>query len=439
MKFKSCIAILCVSFTALSTVAQEIPQECLVNISLFDQSAKNKQYADAVEPWMAAYKECPGAHKAIYSQGQKILTWQLSQEKDAVKRDEIRNLLMEMYDSRITYFGDDAKYSTPWILGRKAIDYITYFPEDKLKENAYGWLKESIDALGSQAEVSVMQHYTILSMNMFRANPTEKGEQFINDYTRTNGLLTEISQTPGNRYANYAKQIKDYLDQLFVQSGAANCETLDKIYQPQLASKSSDINFLNNVLAFYKRTQCTESEVYFAASVAAHKIAPNAESANGCAQMSYKKGDLDTAKDYYIQAIELASDSLLKADSHFNIAKILREQKQLSDARSHARKSLEFNPNQGGPHILIGLLYTESKPFNDDILNKTVYWVAVDEFVKAKQKDASLTEGANKLISTYSAYFPTQEDVFFHKDLIKKTTYHVGGWIQQSTSIRQKK
>jgi len=35
----------------------EVPvttEECLVNISLFTESAKNKQYADALGPWNAA-------------------------------------------------------------------------------------------------------------------------------------------------------------------------------------------------------------------------------------------------------------------------------------------------------------------------------------------------------------------------------------------------
>ena len=31
--------------------AQEIPEQCQVNLSLMNESAKNKQYADACGPW----------------------------------------------------------------------------------------------------------------------------------------------------------------------------------------------------------------------------------------------------------------------------------------------------------------------------------------------------------------------------------------------------
>lgn len=439
MKNKMFFLLCFMALFSMNSLAQEVSQECLMNISLFDQSVKNKQFADAVEPWMSAYTECPSAHKAIYSQGQKILAWQISQEKDATKRDELRNRLMEMYDKRIENFGDDARYPTPWILGRKAIDYITYFPEDKTKDKAYGWLKESIDAMGLNAEVSVMQHYTILSMNMYKKNKAEKAEQYINDYTKVSDMLTQISQDPANRSAKYATQVKGYLEQLFVASGVADCATLDEIYGPQVAEKSSDINFLGNVITFYERIKCTESEVYFAASEASHKIAPTAESANGCAQMSYKKGNIDAAISYYNQAVELSTDNLAKASYYLSVAKVLREKKRFSESRSYARKSLELNPEQGEPHIIIGLLYTESKPYpGDEILNKSVYWVAVDEFAKAR-KDPKLAEAANKMIATYSAYFPTKDDIFFHKEYIQKSTFYVGGWIQQSTSIRAKK
>ena len=50
----------------------------------------------------------------------------MSKEKDAVKKQEWFKMLMECYDKRIQYFGDDKNYPGPWIRGRQAIDYINY-------------------------------------------------------------------------------------------------------------------------------------------------------------------------------------------------------------------------------------------------------------------------------------------------------------------------
>ena len=155
MKKKSLFMLAFVALGSVFAVAQEsstISEECLINISLFNESAKNKQYADAAGPWLKAYTECPSANKAIYSHGRNILVWQLSQTKDPKEIDVLRNRLMEMYDKRIQYFGDDSRYPTPWILGRKALDYITYFPEDQLKENAYQWLETAVDSLKTELQ-----------------------------------------------------------------------------------------------------------------------------------------------------------------------------------------------------------------------------------------------------------------------------------------------
>ena len=111
-------------------------EECLVNISLFNESAKNKQYADALGSWNAAYSQCQGANKVIYSRGREIVQWELLQTKDAASYQKVFDKLMGMYDSRIKYFGNDDKYPTAWILGIKGLDYVAFAKTDELKTPA---------------------------------------------------------------------------------------------------------------------------------------------------------------------------------------------------------------------------------------------------------------------------------------------------------------
>jgi hypothetical protein len=59
-------------------------------------------------------------------------------------------------------------------------------------------------------------------------------------------------------------------------------------------------------------------------------------------------------------------------------------------------------------------------------------------FAKAKQVDSSCSSDANKLIATYRQYFPSKEDVFFHKELNDGASFRVGGWINKSTICRSK-
>ena len=42
-----------------------ITEECVMNVSLFHESVKNKMFADAYEPWYEVYTTCPNANKSI--------------------------------------------------------------------------------------------------------------------------------------------------------------------------------------------------------------------------------------------------------------------------------------------------------------------------------------------------------------------------------------
>ena len=103
-------------------------EDCKVNLSLFTEYVKVKKYADAYEPWMNVYTECPSLSKNIYSLGVRILEWKI---KQATTQEEFKatfDQLMKLYDDRIQYFGNDSKKPTPAILEDKASKYNEYFP-----------------------------------------------------------------------------------------------------------------------------------------------------------------------------------------------------------------------------------------------------------------------------------------------------------------------
>jgi len=411
-------------------------EQCLINISLFNESAKNKQYADALGPWNAAYNECPGANKAIYSRGRDILQWELSQAKDDATYQKVFNQLMGLYDNRIKYFGDDDKYPTPWVLGIKGLDYYTYAKNDALKVPAYQWLEQSIDGLKENSEIEFVRVFMILSDGIYKSDPAKYGEKYIADYLKVGATLDAIAANPDAKYAEAAGQLKTSIDELFAQSGAADCNMLDKLYKDKVNQNLTNLDFLNNVINFYKRIHCTESEVYFKAAVAAYKIQPTADAANACAEMSVMKKDYPTAISFYEDATKLSNIKLDKADYQYKIAQLYSNLDSYSKAREAARNSLEYNPNNGKPYILIGKLYAGSSIYDDPVLKKTIFWAAVDKFQKARQVDPSCADEANSLIRRYSQYFPTKEEVFFKPELKSGGSFYVGGWIGESTTCR---
>ena len=122
--------------------APEVSETCLNNISLFAESAKHKNYADALTPWQAAYTECPEASRAIYTYGSRILTWQIDEEKDAAVKNQLVTNLMKLYDDQIKYFGDDAKQPRAYLLGMKAY-YALLYRQQSMHNLMRGWKSPS--------------------------------------------------------------------------------------------------------------------------------------------------------------------------------------------------------------------------------------------------------------------------------------------------------
>ena len=63
------------------------------------------------------------------------------------------------------------------------------------------------------------------------------------------------------------------------------------------------------------------------------------------------------------------------------------------------------------------------------------YFAVIDKLQKAKSVDPSIAEEADKLIRTYSAYTPKDEDLFFI-GIKKGDAVTIGGWIGETTTVR---
>lgn len=426
-----------------------ITEECVINVSLFHESVKNKMYADAYGPWWEVYSTCPNANKSIYTDGAKIVEALYQATTDAAEKERLAKLAVEMQDKRIRYFGNDPKYPKAYILGEKGMAYVDFYGDTKLAE-ARECLQQSVEGMGSKSKIMVLVKLVDVSYALYKQDPNGKAEQFISDYEMASNALGEQAANANNKNAEIAGKQKDYVDNIFAISGAADCSKLDEIYAAAVQENLTNLDMLQKIAKLYKRVRCTESEVYFAACEAAHKLQPTQESAAGCASMAAKKGDYEAAVAYYDQAIKYAmvEDELEDvADYQYNAAVYcFANLKKYPEARKYAQASIStlsglgINKGQGRCYIIIGMAYAASRPYGNDakgaILNKTVYWAAVDKFVKAKQVDPSVEATANEYISSYSRYYPTKEERFDLPNEFSGSTFYVGGWIGETTAIR---
>ena len=414
-----------------------VTDECRVNLSLFTQHAKVKNYADALDPWKTTYNECPSISKNIYILGEKILDWQMSQAQTEAEKEEIFNKMMKLYDDRILYFGDDVKTPADDILGQKAVCYNKYKKEEY--NVYYPWIKQSINGMKSASDIQNVQLFMVCSYEKYKLD-TLFASEYIQNYTVACEILDAKIKDPNTKNASSYEIVKQNIDLMFASSGVADCNKMNEVFLPNIVANKDNAEYLKNAMRLFKRMKCVEQEAYFQAATYSHNIQPSAESATGLGNMSYTKNNYENAIKYYTEAIALADNDEDIADNYMRLAQVYNKLKQYSKVRENCKASIEKNPNVSAPYVMLGLAYAQASVSDDPTLAKAKYWAAVDQFIKARNietNEESLNQ-INSLIRSYSSYFPTKEETFMHPDLQEGKSYYVGGWVNESTTVRSK-
>lgn len=402
---------------------------CLRNLSLYQEYYKQDAYKDALPFWKIVFAECPQSSKNLYIHGAKMYTEFMDNEKNDVRLKEMFDTLMLIYDERIEYFDDRGN-----VLGRKGVDMLKYMRliDPKYLEEGYNILKESINLMGAKSSTAVLATFMTANVTLYDDGVLDP-ETVIQNYATVSDIFDQMLE---KRKSPYLISIKDEIDDNMVGKGILDCETLIDFYTPKFEANPEDVELLKKLTNFLDKLECTNSELYYQSAVNLHKLEPSATSAAHIASMSSKRGEYSEADKYYKQAIEMEEDALRKAELYYGLAYVSNELGSKSEARSNCLNAIKNNPNWGEPYLFIGNLYADSKDLCSTLeLPKSIYWAAVDKFIKAKSVDPGVTERADKYINTYSAYFPNKEEAFFYQ-VYEGDTYTVGCWINEQTKVR---
>lgn len=404
------------------------PDRCKMNLSLYVEFYRQKNYADAYPSWSIVFNECPKSSKNMYIHGPKIIWEKIKNAKDPETKAKYADTLMLMYDRRIENFGEEGK-----VLGYKGIDFFKLYPNKK--KEALDILGLSIEKDGKSSDPAAITTLMSIAVDLYKENKLQP-DQILEYYNKCSEALT--AQLEAKPDAENVKKAQDNIDLALVNSGVASCDKIVPIFEAKYDANKDNIDMLKVILKLLARQECTDSKVYAQASEQLNKLQPSAFSAYSLAQLFVKKGDYTKAVEYYQQAIKLDSISEKKAQYYYEMAIVTGTKLgQLSNARNYANKAAEYKKGWGKPYILIGQLYAQSAKDcgEDSYYQSLVYIAAVDKFVQARSIDADCADEANKLINSYSNMYPSKEDMFFHGDSEGKS-YTIGCWINETIKIK---
>jgi len=423
-------------------------QKCKENLSLYREYYKQKNYSDAYGPWLWTFNNCPESSGNIYKNGPKILKGYLkdhegfvndeTQDYDVNDHESIKELLMSVFDQRIQYFGKEG-----YVLGLKGFELIGL--DKSRSEEALGYLQRSIDLEENNSSVQAVYGYMKAMVNLEKSGDKTKA-----DVLEAYALVSEVidynivnESKATKNFIKYSEKVED----LFTPY--ANCEDLVTLFSAKFDPTTEDISYLNRVVEMLEKGSCTSEKLFFEASSRLHELDPSASSADKMAKMSIAKGKLNDAIKFAKKAIELEDDLNKKAKYFLVLANAYRNKGSYSSARNSVYSALEIKRGWGEAYMNLGWIYVAgAKICGNNFEQKAVYWIAVDNFKKARN-DEETKDIANKEIKKYKIYFPSIKLCFEHskpyntkyglsdKNVIANgDQYNIGCWINKSTIVR---
>lgn len=419
-------------------------KDFMTEYSLYNEFYKQGDYTSALPHWKHIYNKYPKSTSNIYIHGSKIYEYLIENAKTDAERDKYLNEFIKGYDQRIKYFGGEGfvngRKGTSWLKYKLDENRIAQLEGDDLKDvmlKGYEWLNLSVDAEKSETELPVFLLLMQTTRSLFKLNALPK-ETVIKNYDKSNTYLNELiaKSTDKEKIAD-ATEIQTYIESLFSTSGAADCDALVNIFTPQFEAKSSDIEFIKSMLRRLRLAKCDESPLVEQATMRLYELEPSAEAAFNMARGYVKKDDLVMAKKFYDQAIDQETDKKLLANYYYELGLLLYiKQSAYQEAREMARKAIANDPDLCDAYMLIGNIYASaSSSFSGTNLEKqAIFWVAVDYYNKARRGSDCSVDAANRA-ADYRKYFPNKEDGFM-EGLKDGQSYKVGGWINETTTVR---
>ncbi|MEX0967620.1 MAG: hypothetical protein WD077_10305 [Bacteroidia bacterium] len=394
--------------------------------SLYDQYFAQKNYKDAIPHWRHVLLNAPKARLGVYVDGETLMEYQIENASDEARKEELIDTLMWMYDQRIACFDKEC-----YVLGKKGVDLMKFRPSAYAQ--AYEILKRSVDCQGNDVLITVPYTYMFALVRLYKDKQVNL-DTLLSEYERI-GNITQHNIDANGQYVENWKKVQAAIDNLVAP--LVPCEELIEFYRKKYQPGSTPAKDITQMTEMLSSRNCTKDPFYLTLAKADYSNNPSGQAALAIAKGEEAAGNTNEALKYYKDALEQATSANDKADINYSIARIYKNRDECSTARNYARASASHRED-ARVYILLGDIIIACASDCDDKIPRSVYWVAVDYYQKAKSLNSSNGETANSRIATYSAYFPKQEDVFFY-NLKDGDSYTVECWIQESTKVRTRK
>ncbi len=424
-------------FSILALQAQELswdPQEGVEadpgkakeQYTLVTDGAKTKDWetvSTAVQ-WLVAYN--PKLHKSIYQNGEKAFKALEKKEKDAAKKAEYQDIVLDLFKKRIENFGEEKKVMKR--VGNVAFNYLKDRPNgiDSLAQ-IYGKIYEFYGKNTPRTHALIMM--------IVACNQKKKGQLDDKQVLAKYDQIAEIMETGLAEAKDEKKKAKwigtqEKVDGVLGNCVEINCDFVKENFGPKLKDNPSDIKLAKKVMKYMLAGKCTDDPLFLLAIKSVFVVEQDGSLAKVIAGQHMAKSETDSALVYYNQAAALIEADSAKADIFLNVGKILGSKGQLSKAREYAFKAAKASSSKASEaySFVAGLYMNSGKSCGGShpVNGRVAYLAAYDMYAKA---------GNSSGMVRAKSQFPSKTDIFTF-GMSEGQSLSVGCWIGGSTTLR---
>ncbi len=424
------------------------PEKCRMNISLFHESVKAKNYADAEEPWTWVYENCPKASQHIYSDGLKIANNKLANGDATAEA-----LINEIYTKRVQYF--------PTNLGKVYSDWANFLVKQKATDaDVFEKLNAAFEADPAGMSTKNIFRFFKQVVEKYKDSDTQKVFDTYDDVVEAvNKKIASMT----SEYAALQKKVeagetlskreqwrvdKKYFEKNLeglgkIQGGLdgmvetiATCDRLIPLYKKTYDAHKTDLVWLKRAAKRLNKKGCSDDPFYVILIEDWANADPTSVAVKKYLEGIYRKQGRITEADVLDREIFNLGTPQDKADYTYRKAQALFNAHKYAQARNKARKVLQYDPNFGKAYILIGKAYAKSANScgNNEFEKRMVYVAAANKMAQAKRVDPSVSSLANRYLKNYRGNYPAKT-LLFQRGLKTGDKHTIGCWIGETVRI----
>jgi tetratricopeptide (TPR) repeat protein len=387
-----------------------------------------KDYDGAVPFLQNMLNNAPQASQNIYVYGANIYKNKAAKSTSLKERNMFVDSLVMIYDMRAANFPDDIKTT----LRNKAVDYLNFRPLDK--ENIIKYFDDAAQAQGDDLDAAFINMYFNELTEGYKADLVE-ADKYMTTYDRLDAIMKQL-QASG---AEDMDQALTTFEALFITSGAANCDNLEKMFSKRVADDPENVDILDKAFKYMARANC-KSDFFFDVAEKLYAKAPSTDIAIRLAEGYELKKEYSKALSFLNAILAKETDPDLRMGLYIRIAASELGSGNSRAAAENAKHAIDINPESGLAYFMLANAYIGGLNGCAEFNKSAACWLIYDTLAKAKQNSKPDEFGnIDSMMASYRGYFPTAEECFF-RSLNDGDRYVVNcGWISGATTVRSRR